>query len=174
MDKVNIETLQRINEILTPNPGALHFIQLYNDYVHRVDDFIDDEKCRNPEVLMELLAQAIDITTTKFYRDNFTFLYPVFLMTNNTYCDSLVWEGEKDWRRVHCDSLRHTGYDMLFMVVWLVGGRKALREISEKFRHYSHNKHLQDFNINYENLSQVHESHGSGGEGSDCAKAPTS
>ena len=139
---MNQQQFERIKEILSPDPTALPFLMKWTDYVHLIDDMQDGD---SPVNLGLLTGMANDLFSMPFYKSHEPCLWSVVQLTNNTFYDSVAWESAPEkWKRVHAGCLRHTGYDMFFIVVNIVAGYAAMREISLTFREYSHLKHLKD------------------------------
>lgn len=145
-EKKEAALLMRVKELLAPVPAAEHFVVRWTEYVHLIDDIIDGDVELDANVLLKLTAWAAEIFSSEYYHQFRQFLYPVVILTNNTYGDSVQWEhSDEAWKRRHADALRHTGYDMFFIIVMIHCGYEKMREISIEFREYSHLKHLKDY-----------------------------
>ena len=134
---------EELKAIFKPFPWASKFVLDYTCYVHLIDDIIDEPK--DSERTLQAFALANIIYSNPFYQQNCVALSVVEALINNDYADSVAWEkSEVDWQKKHADVLRHSGYHMFFAVVLLLAGRDKLREISARFRAYSHEVHLYD------------------------------
>lgn len=136
--------LEEVKEIFKPFPLASKFICDYTLYIHMIDDIID-EPIKDPELILKAQSLANEIYSNIFYQQNTAMLSMVEALINNDYADSVLWEKSvSSWQQSHADVLRHSGYHMFFAVVILLAGRDKLREISARFRTFSHRKHLYD------------------------------
>lgn len=140
------ELLKEINETLLQydeGKDAVQYIKDYNKYCHLIDDIIDSDE--NREQVLTAQALHLHMQANPFYQRYSVALRAVEIMVNNTYADSVKWEkSEEQWKRTHADVLRHRGYDMFFIVFYIVCGYEALRSVSSRFREFSHWKHLGD------------------------------
>lgn len=122
---------------------AIEFLDLWQRYVHDIDDVIDEPK--DKEKICRTFVQAALIYSHPVfirYKDS---LLPVVLNLSNTYMDSVIWEeSEVKWKSRDARCLCHAGYDMMFTLVWLIAGFDALRKISDRLRTWAHFKHLND------------------------------
>jgi len=122
------------------------FVILYNQYVHAIDDIIDEENKRNdPEFILNAFAIANELFSCKFYRDNAHILQPIEFMANNTYADSVAWEkSDEKWKQESARTLRHSGLDVFFAAFCICCGRDKLREISSDMREFTTKSQLND------------------------------
>lgn len=135
-----LELLKEINEILTPYPEALAFINAYNEYVHLIDDIVDEK--HDVSDILKVFSLAATIYSSNFWQQNKDALWVIEQLINNTYRDSVVWEQSSvAWKRNHAKSLSHCGYNMFYAVILIVAGKDKLDEISLRFREHSHTKH---------------------------------
>lgn len=134
--------LARLQEILHPQPDAVKFFLAWNEYCHYIDDLVDGDIERTPESILKMGAMAAAIYSSNFYHRYYTQLYPVVLMITNEYGDSVKWErSNEEWKHRQADTLRHCGNNMLMVIVGIVGGYDAMREVSEMIRTTSYTQH---------------------------------
>jgi hypothetical protein len=138
-----------INEAIGHDQEAVEFVKLYAEYIHAVDDIIDEGK--NPKLILDTFNLATALFSSPFWHKHKDQLLIVDFLINNQYADVVSWEKSNDkWKRREAKALSHVGYNMLFAVIIVVAGRNKLREVSEKFRAWAHYKHLSDSEFNQE------------------------
>lgn len=140
MDNPNEPQLRhQIKLLLKEYPGAILFLEIYNQYVHCIDDLVDEAAFRNdPENILRMANLASACFSTDFWRQNAHILLPIEQMANNTYADSIVWERSPDEKKkVAADTLRHSGLDIYLKTVEICCGREALRELSPLIREHT-------------------------------------
>jgi len=121
-------------------PDAMDFLTLWSDYVHGIDDLIDE--VTEPEFRIGLFAQALNLYNHPFYLKHRERLYPVILSCTNLYADSVAWEKSDDeWRRQFSDWARHGGAEMVLAVAGIVGGYRHMRSISLELRTVNYQEH---------------------------------
>lgn len=124
-------------------PEIFEFLSAYQDYIHSVDDMIDEGF--TPELLGKINNYAVICFSTTFWRKHCSELFLVEQLINNQYYDSVMWEhSNEEWKRKDAKCLSHSGYNMFFGIIYLFFGREKLREYSIKFREQTHLKHLND------------------------------
>jgi hypothetical protein len=125
------------------NANAILFVSCFHNYCHAVDDLIDGELPRTPEVLLEILMLANQLYSTQFYLENSNRLQPLIALTTNTYADSVAWEKDgESWKQNIADVIRQCGNDIILAVAWIVGGYKHMRSISLDLREAAyHSQH---------------------------------
>ena len=135
----------KLKDIFKDHPDAWKFTTLYGEYIHAIDDMIDNNTW-NPESLLKITRLAIDVYSCDFYRVNAQHLAPIAKSNNNCYADVVKWEKEPDGSLLFeaASHLRHCGYEMFLAVVELVAGYDKMREMSSEFRSYAHYKHSMD------------------------------
>ena len=115
------------------NAEAMDFLQRWVDYIHGIDDLIDEQT--NAEFRIGLFIRALEIYNHPFYLKHRLTLNPVILNTTNLYADSVAWEqSEVAWQREFADYARHGGGEMVMAVAGIVGGYPHMRAISQEFR----------------------------------------
>jgi len=135
------ESIQdKFKTLLASYPDALQFILEWVEYINMIDDIIDDPLKRSSnEYVLRTFLKAADVYSLPFYRAHAQVLWPLVTVITNTYMDVVKWErSASSLKNSHADALRHTGYDMIFMVIRLTLGVIKLREVSEDLRFYAH------------------------------------
>lgn len=143
IDKLPEDLAKDLIEIFRPHPDAYEFIIAYNEALQLVDDVVDN-KSSNPEEILAAIENTKIVFTMPFFLRHSQQLTLVSILIANTWADSIVWEKEDGWKKVHGDVLRHGLYGMVYAVVLIIGGWAACRKISLKLREFTHNQHLND------------------------------
>lgn len=138
---INKELMEVLYKELRDHKEALDFVIEYRNYIHMIDDIIDED--RSNEKLLEAFAKASEIFSMPFWRKHAHLLVMIEQSINNTYADSTQWEkSDVEWIKRDASVLRHSGIDMFFSVINLVCGREKLRDISSAFRQQAHRLHM--------------------------------
>lgn len=141
MIELDQRLFDRLNQILTRDSEAVRFIVAFNEYCHAVDDIIDGDAKVDKEFIIKTFIQATALYSSNFYHKYAVQLYPIVLNLTNSYADSVKWEGaEEKWKRDISDVLRMSANDMITIVVGLVGGYDAMREVSCLMREVGYNR----------------------------------
>lgn len=112
------------------NKSALEWICLFHDYMHEVDDIIDENDW-NPERVMKCLIMANDVYSHSFYLEHWKRLQCSILSATSVYCDSIKWERSTDlWKRQFAEVTRHAGNEVVHVVALICGGYENVRKIS--------------------------------------------
>ena len=145
-DKVNTKLMQELCELLEPFPEAITFVVEYRNYIHMIDDIIDNKDRPSAELILMAFAKAAEVFSMPFWLRHGQLLFCVEQMINNTYADSVEWENNKmdKWKKSDASVLRHAGIDMFFAVILLMCGRDKLRDISSRFREQTHLMHMDE------------------------------
>lgn len=118
-------------------PDALQFICVYAEYVHCIDDCVDEIK--SVSRIQELTRLAAFVFNSNFWIKHREHLIVVEKLIHNAYYDSVLWEKSEDkWKVRDSKVMNQRGYDMLLAVVWIEFGDTVLSEFSKRFREYSH------------------------------------
>lgn len=142
-EQLDAELIVELKSLLQDHPDAINFACLYNDYIHAVDDVIDENGSYR-EVL-KVTSLAACVFTMPFWRQYGSQLLLVDQLNNNQYADSVEWENsDKQWMLSDSKCLSHAGYNMFFAVIILLKGYDILRKISPRWRERAHLKHLND------------------------------
>lgn len=128
-------------QVLNVNPEAVRFIKAYIEYCHDIDDIIDNA-ITDPEFILKTFLKAAAIFSSNFYVKHSEQLYPLIIVITNSYADSVQFERSKEgWKLQASDVLRHCAIDMVLLVVGIVAGYDAVREISPLLREHNYNQH---------------------------------
>ena len=139
-----IALFNEINVILDKDPSAKSFVLEYTQYVHMIDDLID-EGIKSHENLISVFYKASQVFSNDFYRRYCHMLFTVNALITNTYSDIVRWEkSEVNWKVSYADSARHCALDMFYAVILILGGMETLRNISIRFREHCIVNHLSD------------------------------
>lgn len=142
--------LKELNEILIERPEAFEFVVLYRNYIHLIDDIVDEKEFQNSVKLLELQALASRTFTCNFWIRHGQKLIVTEQLINNSFADSVHWEkSETEWKRRDANVLRHAGLDMFFAVLLVEFGYNVMRSFSARFREQCHLLHTD------ENFQQV-------------------
>ena len=142
---VNKELIEKIYLMLQPYPEAAAFVIAYRDYIHDIDDIIDEGAKRSSENILRVFARASALFTMPFWQMYGRQLLLVEQTINNTFTDSVEWEkSDVPWKINDSNVLRHCGIDMFYAVILLILGRDALRTISSDFRRQAHLLHTNE------------------------------
>lgn len=137
--KINNELMERIQEILCPFPEAVEFAVAYRNYIHSIDDLVDEVQRPSSEQLLKVFSESAICFSLPFWQQYKSALIVTEQLINNTYADSVDWETSSDlMKQQDANVLRHCGLDMFFAVILLTAGREKLREISSDFRFQCH------------------------------------
>lgn len=116
------------------NQEAIGFLLLWRQYVHAIDDFIDNDRT-GPEFLLTTFASAATLYSHPFYLKNLLALRQMVYNCTNAYADSVAWENsDLSWRRSFADHYRHFGAEMVLAVAGICGGYEHMRSISPELR----------------------------------------
>jgi hypothetical protein len=144
-NKVNHELMAKLEEALAPYPEAIAFALDYRELVHAIDDLIDQPNRPTSEEILRMAALAGKTYSQPFWLRYGGILHITEQLVNNTYADSVIWErGDNIENRNSSDTLRHSGLDMFYAVVYITLGREKLREFSAPFREQCHNIQRND------------------------------
>lgn len=137
--------LRKIYELLKDQPDAAQFVIAYRNYIHAVDDIIDEPSKRTAEFIMEISSRASILFTLPFWLEHGPKLIVLDQMINNTFADSVIWENsDVEWQKRDAMVLRHCGIDMFLAVIFICFGRDKMREISLDFRKQAHLLHMDE------------------------------
>jgi hypothetical protein len=141
--EIEKSVLAEVELMFAERKEALAFLKNYVDYIHAVDDLVDEPKDTN--AIRHCSTLAAVVFSSDYWVRNKNYLYIVDRLTHNTYFDAVIWEhSPEEWKRRDARALNHCGYNMLFAVVLIEFGEVVLQKFSIKFREYSHLKHIND------------------------------
>lgn len=131
------EIKSELGELFKSKQDAWQFLLMYLEYVHIIDDCVDEEK--SVDRIEQLTKFAAIVFNSVYWRKWGTQLYITERLTHNVYFDSVVWENaEEAWKIRDSKVMNQRGYDMLFAVILIEFGEEELKKWSLKFRDYSH------------------------------------
>lgn len=132
-----------INEVCNGNAEAVDFLNRWSNYVHAIDDIIDENK--SPEFIVSTFARSIEIHTHPFWLKNLAALRQVELHANNIYADTVNCEkSDEPWKKHFADWGRHGATEMVLAVAGIVGGYEHMRAISLEMRKLCYFEHHAD------------------------------
>jgi len=117
-------------ELCKGNKDAEEFCNLWYQYLHSIDDLIDEE---DTDPLRPFFDAAL-LYNAKFYHQNESLLFPIILSITAQYRLSVRWEHHiEDKRKVGmADVLRMSGNQMFGQVALIVGGFSHMNNMMEK------------------------------------------
>lgn len=136
--------LEEVKRILEKNQEAKLFIGAYTEYVHAIDDLVDEDK--NVTKIDRTTDLASRIFNSNYWIKNRDQLYLIEQLIHVFYFVSVEWEtSEELWKQRDARVISHMGYAM-FLAVLLLETRDTLivQGIAAKFMEASHLKHLGD------------------------------
>jgi hypothetical protein len=128
-------------EVCQGNQDAVEFCLTFLEWVHLVDDFIDQDKPLNdPELVMRVnLRLAVVAATNPFFQRYKAQLLPVMVAGVKAYADSLEWMGRKNAQDRQASEVLKSNYQEVFWyVAFLIGGWGHMDATTKKFRHYNY------------------------------------
>lgn len=134
MDKDPMQ--EQIKVFFKDNLLAFNFLCKYIEYIHLIDDVVDEEK--KVEDILKMTQKAFEVFNHDYWLKWRQSLLIVERLIHNAYKDSIVWENDSIWKRRDAKVLNQRGYDMLFAIILIEFGEDKLNEFSLLFREYSH------------------------------------
>lgn len=135
MDKDPMQ--ERIKVIFKDNLLAFNFLCKYIEYIHLIDDCVDEEK--DIKRIKKLTQLAFEVFNHEYWLKWRLSLVVVERLAHNVYYDSVLWENEKEeWKKRDAKVMNQRGYDILFAIILIEFGEDKLNEFSLQFREYSH------------------------------------
>ena len=123
------------------NRAALEFMVMWHEYVHEIDDLIDNN-VTDPQRWLSAFAHANLVYSTDFYAAYARDLRLVVMTATNAYADSVLWEKDGNaWQKKWADVIRHSGIDMIYAVAVICGGYELMRQISAQLKEFAHKCH---------------------------------
>lgn len=115
------------------NKEAQKFLSDFGNYIHWIDDIIDENV--TPEHVLKTFALGREIYTSPFFLRNMDKLRQIDVNCTNAYADSVQWEkSDVDWKRNWSDHYRHFGTELGLAVAYIVGGYEHMRSVSLELR----------------------------------------
>lgn len=142
-DQLNVGLLKRA---CAGQALAESWLLLWQDYVHRIDDLVDEGVDRaNPDAGRQVcaaFAAGIEVHTHPFWLAHWPELKAVEHLVNVLYADSAAGErSDTAWKREWADHNRHAAMEMVVTVARLCGGLEHARHISQEQRNVCHAEH---------------------------------
>jgi hypothetical protein len=126
------------------NDQAITFLNRWNAYCHRIDDFIDEKK-QDPNELLALLIDANLLYSHPYYRNHAHVLLLIVAGITGRYQQSVEWEQcGQPWKQQWADTLRFAGNEMLEAVAMLEGGFELQQKVGSAARELAWQSHHQD------------------------------
>lgn len=120
------------------NQLALEFLCMWHQYLHLIDDYIDEHK-DDPQELLKIFAYANLVYSTPFYSAWARDLRLIVQTVTLAYADSLRWEQDSiEWKRQWADVIRHSGLEMVHAVAAICGGYDNAQRISIPLKEYAY------------------------------------
>lgn len=130
-----------LKKYLGSNTDAYVWCSAYIILAHAIDDLCDGDKT-DYEHINKTFEFAAKLYSDLFYRNHIHLLYPLVIMSSNSYTDSISMnKSNSTWKKQHGDVLRHNANDVTLMCIEIVGGIDARREASMQLRELSYKQH---------------------------------
>ena len=124
---------QLVRRACLNNEEAMQFLLLWSNYVHGIDDLVDEKT--DAEFRIGLFIQALELYNHPFYLKHRLTLNPIIVLVTNLYADSVAWEQSAEaWQQAFSDHARHAGAEMVLAVAGIVGGYPHMRRLSAETR----------------------------------------
>lgn len=125
--------MDKLINIFREKPEAWAFLSLYTEYIHAIDDVIDEK--RDKETFFRCFYLASILYSSDYFIRNRNQLLPIDHLINNMYADSVFWEqGEDEKKKQWSDIIRHAGTEMILAIIKIEFGWNILRQYSEVIR----------------------------------------
>ena len=143
IDALDQQLLQRV---CCGNTAAMDFLNLWQTYVHEVDDIVDGDRPQ-PRDQLKTFTRAILVYTHPFFTANLAGLRQLALNITITYADAADWEKSTDaWQRDWANHNRHCGMEMVVAVAAICGGHEHAFAISQEQRAICQHEHTNQQN----------------------------
>lgn len=126
------------------SPESAMFITMYSEYVHVVDDLVDEPKC--VELVDKVTTLATQLFSSNYWTRNSQQLVLVEQLIHVFYFASVEWETSNEpWKRRDAKAMSHIGYSMLFAVMLLeTKNLELVKKMAIQFMESCHLNHLND------------------------------
>ncbi len=139
MNVVDVD-IQETNWLTCGNVEAGDFLRKWRQYVHDIDDIIDEDK--SDEFIIATFMAAAYLYAHPFYLAHLPALQQIVINCTNAYADSVAWEkSDVPWKREFSDHYRHFGMEMAIAVATICGGYMHAREVSLILREICYHGH---------------------------------
>lgn len=138
------EFINKAKELLGHNPEALEFVCIHNEFVHAVDDIVDEDL--SPRQIVHKFLKVWQYYNHPYYLKHAGHgLSAMSFMNHVDYENSVEWEhSNEDWKKIAAATLRHTSISTLFLVIALECGVEAANKFASEFREHTFLAHLND------------------------------
>jgi hypothetical protein len=123
------------------NQSAVNFLVMLSSIAELWDDLIDGDKLPSKEEIDQIFWGAlVELPTNEFFQQNKAFFIPLIIQAITAWRDSTVLEKEGERGRAYALTLRDTHLLMAPMIVLLLRGEAAAREVSlEMWKYFTAN-----------------------------------
>lgn len=151
--KTQKEFIEQACKLLAHNPEAIDFIKAHNDFVHIVDDVVDEEMI--PLDKAEAFRAAWSYYHHPYYLKHIGNLSMLALINHIFYQTSVLWEKDTDPVKVTAaGTLRHNSIGMLFAVIAIECGAATANRVAADFFEHTLLAHKDDKEFNITNLQK--------------------
>ncbi len=138
--------LEALDKALVNHPDgkdAINFISAFGEMCHLCDDIIDDPEFRKePEQILKLTKQCLQVYSSKFYQKYTMELYAIISMVHDVYANSVWLENSPElWKKEFSDPLRNIGNCVPVYIVTILVGYEAGRIFSRMVLQDSYDRH---------------------------------
>ena len=147
----NLKTdIKQVERLCRGNKQAVDWILLGSNYIHEIDDLIDEDVPKADRLAAAQRACRIGAIAIQLYSHPFYLCYgaalgAAMLVNTNNYADSVLWEDSKTpWQHSFSDWARHGWLDVILLVAYLCGGYENMRNESLELRTVSYADHHDD------------------------------
>jgi hypothetical protein len=123
------------------NQSAVNFLVILSSIAELWDDLIDGDKLPPKEEIDKIFWGAlVELPTNEFFQQNKAFFMPLIIQAITAWRDSTALEKEGERGRAYALTLRDTHLLMAPMIVLLLRGEAAAREVSlEMWKYFTAN-----------------------------------
>lgn len=141
---LDIAALQRV---CCGNQEAMEWIQIGRDYVHEIDDLIDEDipKGQGADRVCRIGAMALRLYMHPFFAKHPQALGAAMLVNTINYRDSVKLEKSTvQWQRNYSDWARHGWLDVCKVVAAICGGYDNVANVSLEMLAVAYANHHDD------------------------------
>lgn len=120
------------------NAAALEFLRAFATRAHWVDDLYDEILTHRELAVMAAMESEwlLTLSGNPFFLANRAALVPAMLLALNAWVDSEDIRGAKRGSPDFADVVKGQWHEVVWLVAWLTGGWRKMREVSGKYRSY--------------------------------------